>query len=134
MSRIIFDNSLCICGVNFMNTVERIKQICKERGIPIARLERECSFGNGYIASKRTGMLPADRLITVSEYLNVSYGYLLTGKEPTDERGNDIRIKQIIACYDMLNESGKSLLFDVATGLSSNPCYIGKKTASSKVG
>ena len=134
MSRTFLDISLYFFRGENMNTIERIKQICKERNIPISRLERECGFGNGYIASKRTGMLPADRLITVSEYLKVSYGYLLSGKEPTDEQGKDIRLKQIIECYNILNEKGKELLFDVATGFSANPCYVDKKTDSSKAG
>lgn len=32
-----------------MNTVDRIKAICKERKIPISRLEKACGFANGYI-------------------------------------------------------------------------------------
>lgn len=32
-----------------MNTVDRIKEICKERRIPLSRLEKACGFANGYI-------------------------------------------------------------------------------------
>lgn len=63
-----------------MSIIERIKEICKERGISIARLERECNFSNGYLASIKTGMIPADRLQKVSSYLGVSPNYLLTGE------------------------------------------------------
>ena len=31
-----------------MNTVDRIVKLCQERGISIAKLERECDFANGY--------------------------------------------------------------------------------------
>ena len=32
-----------------MNTVDRVKSLCKERGVPISRLEKACGFANGYI-------------------------------------------------------------------------------------
>lgn len=60
-----------------MNTVERIKAICKERGIPIARLERECGFANGYISQLRKGTVPDNRLIIIANYLGVTVDYLL---------------------------------------------------------
>lgn len=66
-----------------MDQVERVKQICKQRGIAIAKLERECAFSNGYIRGLREGRLPADRLYKIAEYLDVSPEYILTGKEPT---------------------------------------------------
>ena len=32
-----------------MNSVERVKDICKNRKIPISKLEKELGFSNGYI-------------------------------------------------------------------------------------
>lgn len=32
-----------------MDAVGRIKEICKERKIPISKFERWCGFSNGYI-------------------------------------------------------------------------------------
>lgn len=64
-----------------MNTVERIKSICKERKIAISRLEKECGFSNGYIGQLRKGTVPDDRLRLISKYLGVSVQYLMTGKE-----------------------------------------------------
>ena len=37
-----------------MTSVERVKTICKERKVPISRLERECRFANGYISQLKT--------------------------------------------------------------------------------
>lgn len=62
-----------------MNTVERIKKICKERKIPLSKMERELGFANGYISQLRKGTLPADRLMKIAEYLNEDYDYLLYG-------------------------------------------------------
>lgn len=68
-----------------MDTVERIKAICKERGIAISRLERECGFSNGYIRGLREGQMPSNRLFKVAEYLELSPDYLVTGKETPKE-------------------------------------------------
>ena len=63
-----------------MKAVERVKTICKERKIPISKLESDCGFSNGYIGQLRKGTFPNDRLLVISEYLNVSTEYLSTGK------------------------------------------------------
>lgn len=65
-----------------MTTVERIISICKERGIPISKLERACDFANGYIRKLSKGTLPNDRLAKVAEYLGVTTEYLTTGENP----------------------------------------------------
>lgn len=64
-----------------MNSVERVKQICKERKIPISKLEKDLDFSNGYISQLRKGIFPADRLDKISKYLDLSTDYLMTGKE-----------------------------------------------------
>ena len=64
-----------------MNAVERVKAICKERKIPISKLESDCGFANGYIGQLRKGVFPDDRILKIAEYLNVSVDYLMTGKD-----------------------------------------------------
>lgn len=64
-----------------MNTVERIKALCKEKRIAISRLEKECGFANGYIGQLKKGVLPDDRLRIVAEYLHVSPLFLSTGED-----------------------------------------------------
>ena len=59
-----------------MNSVEKVKAICKERKIPISRLERELGYANGYISQLRKGTFPSDRLIEIANYLNVSVAEL----------------------------------------------------------
>lgn len=63
-----------------MNSVERVKQICKERKIPIYKLEKDLKYSNGYIAQLRKGVFPANRLSEIANYLSVSTEYLMTGK------------------------------------------------------
>ena len=64
-----------------MNSVELVKKICKERKIPISRLEKDCGFANGYIRKLQEGKFPSDRLLIISEYLNLPMSYLVTGGE-----------------------------------------------------
>ena len=64
-----------------MNTVERVKKICNERGIAISKLEKECGFSNAYISGLKKGSIPNDRLKKISKYLNLPMDYLTTGEE-----------------------------------------------------
>lgn len=54
-----------------MTTVERIKMYCKKKKVPIYKLERDCGFANGYIGQLKKGTVPDDRLMIISDYLNV---------------------------------------------------------------
>lgn len=64
-----------------MNSVERVKAICKDRKIAISRLKRDLGFANGYIGQLRKGTFPAERLSDIAAYLSVSTEYLMTGEE-----------------------------------------------------
>ncbi len=64
-----------------MNSVERVKQICKERKIPISKLEKDLGYSNGYISQLRKGVFPADRLAEIANYLGVSPDFLMNGEE-----------------------------------------------------
>ena len=72
-----------------MTIVERVRAICKERKIPISKLEKDLGFGNGYIGQLKKGVLPGDRLLKICEYLNVSPEYLCTGEENSDPFADD---------------------------------------------
>lgn len=67
-----------------MNSVERVKHLCKEKKIPISKLEKDLGFSNGYIGQLRKGVFPSDRLSMIAEYLDVTIEYLMTGSEAKD--------------------------------------------------
>lgn len=67
-----------------MNTVEKLKEICKQRKIPIYKLEKDLGFANGYIGQLKKGTLPDDRLRLVADYLGVTTAFL-TGAEEDQE-------------------------------------------------
>lgn len=64
-----------------VNSVERVKQLCKEKEISISKLEKELGYANGYIGQLRKWIFPSDRLKEISDYLEASIGYLMTGEE-----------------------------------------------------
>ena len=64
-----------------MDTVERVKKICKVRHISILKLETVCGFGNGYIRNLKKGTFPQDRLLKIAEFLNLPLDYLLGVKD-----------------------------------------------------
>lgn len=95
-----------------MNSVERVKTICKERKIPISKLEKELGFSNGYIGQLKKGTFPADRLEKISKYLGVTTTYLMNGNENSSEalseRDKRDIAKDLVSIMDKLNskESG----------------------------
>ena len=64
-----------------INSVQLVRDLCKEKNIPIAKLEKDCGFSNGYLNPKKMSKIPYDRAIVIADYLNVSADLILTGKE-----------------------------------------------------
>ena len=75
-----------------MNSVERVKKLCKEQRLPISKLEKDLGYSNGYIGQLRKGTFPADRLKEIAEYLSVSIEYLMTGEEK--DEGEDYYLNE----------------------------------------
>lgn len=94
-----------------MNSVERVKKICKERNIPISKLEKDLGYSNGYIGQLRKGVFPSDRLADIAEYLNLSVSYLMKGEEK-DDSPIYYTNKETAAVAQKLFEDDK-VLFDV---------------------
>ena len=60
-----------------------ISELCKERGISIAKLERECGFGNATIRGWVASSPRIENLKIVADYFGVSVDYLV-GREERD--------------------------------------------------
>ena len=55
-----------------MNAVEKVKKLCKERRIPLSKVEKDLGFANGYISGLKKGEFPHKRLLALADYLQVS--------------------------------------------------------------
>ena len=63
------------------NSIQYVRDICKQRKIPVSRLERDCGFANGYLNPQKLQKLPYDRAVIIARYLGLSAGLLLTGED-----------------------------------------------------
>lgn len=96
-----------------MNTVERIKTICKERKIAISTLEKTCGFANGYIGQLKKGSVPDDRLIKIADYLKVSIDYLMTGEENPISDDMVSEHIELISKWEKLSEKQRNAILDI---------------------
>lgn len=66
-----------------MEIVERVRLLCKEKGIAISKMEKDLGYGNGYFNPKKLRAIPSSRLKEIASYLDVSVNELLgeTDKE-----------------------------------------------------
>lgn len=97
-----------------MNSVERVKSICKERKIPISKLEKDCGFSNGYIGQLRKGVLPDDRLIKIADYLNLSVNYLLTGEQKGENARYYVNEETAAIAQEIFENKELRMLFDAS--------------------
>lgn len=76
-----------------LNPVEYVREICRQRNIPISKLESDCGFGNGYLNPKKLTSIPYHRAVMISEYLSIPLNILLGEEEkaptPEGERNMD---------------------------------------------
>ncbi len=59
---------------------ERVEALCKEKGISIARLEKECHIGNATIKGWEKSSPRVDTLNKVAQYFGVPIEYFLDEK------------------------------------------------------
>ena len=52
--------------------VEKIRAICKEKGIPVSQLEKALGYANGYLNPKKAANIRLDRLAEIANFLGVS--------------------------------------------------------------
>lgn len=90
-----------------MSPVERIRAICKGRGITVHRLEMDLGFSNGYLNPKKTKEIPSGRLLAIAEYLGVSISEILKEKENPAPIGTGLS-SEFIILYNQLSAQGKA--------------------------
>lgn len=98
-----------------MDSVELVKKICKERKIPISKLERDCGFSNGYIRKLKEGKFPSDRLQIIAEYLNLPVEYLMTGEIAEQHYYIDEKTREM--AQFLFEHPGHRVLFDASRKL-----------------
>lgn len=101
--------------------VERIRELCREKGISILKLEMACGFSNGSVNKWSRQSPSADKLLTVASFFGVSMEYLLTGKQPTVTDGLSEEAIMTANIIDALPPERRRLLLALVQELASAP-------------
>lgn len=91
--------------------LEKIRELCHERGISIYKLEKELGFGNGTIGKWTKGIPNYSRVKAVADYFEIPVSEL-TGeaeKAPTQEGERELPHAEY---REVLAEGGMRLLMD----------------------
>lgn len=96
-----------------MNAVEMVKEICRQRDIPISRLERECGFSNGYIGKLKRGYFPIDKAQKIAERLDLDVNTLIGVQKSVPESSYYENIFSAVLAREMFNDPEIRALFHV---------------------
>lgn len=95
---------------------ERVKQLCKEKGVSMNVAEAEIGLAKGYISKLGKSNPNAKTLQKIADYFDVSINYLIDGEEPKQEpslltRRDKKQIEEILSDTEsLLKQDG--LMFD----------------------
>ena len=73
------------------SSVEFVRELCRQRKIPVSTLERACGFSNGYLNPRKLTQLPYNRAVAIAAYLEVPTELILTGKAESAPAPEDRR-------------------------------------------
>lgn len=91
-------------------SIERIKKLCKVRGISLQDLARSINIGENSIYAWKTNAPTSDKLRAVADYLNVSVDYLLGRSDnPSPGKGHSPEIQDIIDYIDQNSDFAESI-------------------------
>lgn len=82
-----------------MTTLDRIKELCKNRGITVKRLEEELEIPNNTIYQWKRISPSLDKIQKVADFFNVSIDYLL-GRTNSKNLPENITVNTIAAHHD----------------------------------
>lgn len=110
-----------------MTVLERIKTLCREKkNISITTLEQTLGYSNGSLSKAKD--IPSSRIMEISEFLEVSVDYLMTGRrhELTIEMADidsklimsDKKVKQYALLLSKMEKLDQELIFSMIDRLS----------------
>lgn len=88
--------------------VERILTLINKKGMSVNSVEKQLKFGNGAIKRFDTNSPSIDKIIALSNFLNVSVDYLINGDEASGTF-NETEIK-LITDYRLLSNQGQEYI------------------------
>ena len=97
----------------------RIKELCRENGTTVQKLEAAVGISNGAISKWDNKRPSADKLKAVADFFDVSMEFLLTGKEkqPVHVGGLSVETQEIAEIIESLPADRRHLLLLQARAL-----------------
>ena len=92
-----------------METIDRIKVLCKQKNITIQQLEKELGEKPSSI-SKTSSNSKAEKLYKIAQYFGVSMEFLIAGIEPAAGVFLSREEVDIISAYRKLSEPEKNIV------------------------
>lgn len=89
-----------------MTDIERVRELCREKGIPIHALEKALGFSNGYLNPKKAKTISYERMMKIAAYLNVPISQIFMGqlrtdnKSPAPETEDEAERQELIRLYE----------------------------------
>lgn len=107
-----------------MTLRDRIKDLCKKKGISVNRLELDCEFAKGYISKLDKSTPNSDKLQKIADYFGVTLDYLMNGDRIENEFNlkqaeldlkisQDLELKSAIEKYYSLSEKKKKHVIEL---------------------
>lgn len=96
-----------------MTDIERVRELCKSKGVPVSALEKALGFSNGYLNPKKAKTISYTRLMQIAAYFNVPISDLMIGTGVSGEKEllghSDIDVTREIYTHLRQKQKDKSL-------------------------
>lgn len=99
-----------------MNIVQNIEKIAKNQGLTLTEIERRCGFSKSSIRKWSENIPNIQKVISVSEILNVSLDFLIFGSETFNSSLTKDE-SSLLAAYNSVDELSKALIMERAMSL-----------------
>lgn len=97
-----------------MGLYEQIRDIAKEKGYSINRLEKELGFARSSINKFNKNKPSTDKIQQIADLLGVSVDYLLSGSDTDQGSGYYLNEETAKAAQEIFENKELRMLFDVA--------------------
>lgn len=79
-------DSLTISKGNIILTYNRIKELCKTKGVTVTEAEQELGFARGSLCKIDTNKPSMEKVQKIADYFGVTINYLMTGTDDNEEQ------------------------------------------------
>lgn len=97
-----------------MNLLDRVKLLCKNRGISQGKMEKEMGISNGASSKWKTSSPSMEILQKLSDYFDVSVEYLMTGKEKENDGKYYLNDETAQIAQEIFENQDMKTLFDMS--------------------